>query len=137
MKTVVTLIFIALFNGVVFSQLENQDKIVAAYGQEWFDLMQTESQEVLVLLDKYAEHGFFVKKVSPGKYEEFTPITSVPLRSKDNLTISIAQFMQEYESENFNELRYNYFPQQDFQVYKLDGVDAIIYILPQNIVLSK
>jgi hypothetical protein len=99
--------------------------------------MKIESQEVLVLLDKYAEHGFFVKKVSPGKYEEFTPITSVPLRSKEDISISVAQFMQEYESENFNELRYNYFPQKDFQIYKLDGVDAIIYILPQDIILSK
>ena len=137
MKTVVTLIFIALFNGFLFAQVQNADKISEVYGQERMTQWSNENPSLITLMDKYISYGFMVKNVSEGKYSEFVPIETVPLNDKEGGSVSVAEFLEDFQSDNFNPLKYKFFPQKDFQIYKLDGVDAIIYILPQDIILSK
>ena len=137
MKTVVTLIFIALFNGILFSQLENQDKIIEVYGQEWYDKMQTDAPDLLVLMDKYVNHGFSVRKVSEGKYSEFEPMELIPLVGKTDSNITVEQFLLEASSPNFNPLKYEFFSTKDAQVFKLKDTNMIIYIIPQESILLK
>jgi hypothetical protein len=118
--------------------LQHADKIIEVYGQEWYDRMKNDAPDVLTLMDKYVDHGFFVRTVSEGKYEqEQEPIEIIPLTSKTNSYITVDQFMQEFESPNFNPLRYRYFSTKDAQVYKLKGVNKIIYIIPQEAILRK
>jgi hypothetical protein len=138
MKTQVLIFLLFLSTSAVFSQLQNEAKIEAVYGSEWLNRMKTDAPDLLVLMDKYVEQGFFVRTVSEGKYEqEQDPIDQIPLTSKSNEFISVEQFLTEVESDNFNPLRYRYFPTKEAQVYKLQGVNKIIYILPQEIILSK
>lgn len=138
MKRLITLVFVVLFNGIAFSQLNHSDKITEVYGQEWFDRMQVDAPDLLVLMDKYISHGFSVRTVSEGKYEtEQEPIEFIPLVGKTNETITVQQFIQESESPNFNPLRYQFFSTKDAQVYKLKGVNKIIYIIPQESILLK
>ena len=137
MKTVVTLLFATLFNCILFSQIVNSDKIIEFYGEERVAQWMNDDPSLLTLVDKYISYGFMVKTVSEGKYSEFTPLESVPLSAKTGGTVSVAEFLEDFQSDNFNPLKYKFFPQKDFQIYKLDGVDAIIYILPQDIILSK
>lgn len=122
-----------------FSQdLQHADKIIEIYGQEWYDLRRTENSDLLILMDKYVEHGFSVRTVSEGKYEqEQEPIEMIPLTSKTESYITVQQFMQEVESPNFNPLRYAFFSTKEAQVYKLKGVNKIIYIIPQESILLK
>lgn len=137
-KGVISLVFTFFLCGLTFSQLNHADKIKEVYGQEWFDRMQTDAPDLLVLMDKYISHGFSVRTVSEGKYEtELVPIEFVPLVSKTNESITVQQFMQEVESPNFNPLRYQFFSTKDAQVYKLKGVNKIIYIIPQESILLK
>lgn len=137
-KGVISLVFTFFLCGLTFSQLVHADKIKEVYGQEWFDRMQSDAPDLLVLMDKYVSHGFSVRTVSEGKYEaEQTPIETIPLVSKTNESITVQQFMQEVESPNFNPLRYQFFSTKDAQVYKLKGVNKIIYIIPQEAILLK
>lgn len=138
MKTLLLSFVMMLSCSTVFSQLRNEAKIEAVYGNEWLNRMKADAPDLLVLMDKYVEFGFSVRTVSEGKYEqEQTPIEQIPITSKGNEFISVEEFMQEADSEEFNPLRYNYFPTKEAQVYKLKGVNKIIYILPQEIILSK
>jgi hypothetical protein len=120
-----------------FTQIKNEDKISAIYGIEWLNQMKVNNPELLNLMDLYVEHGFKIEHISPGKYAEFIPLTTIPLTSKEGDEISIEQFIEESTQGDFNPLKYRFFPTLDIQVYKLDGYDAIIYILPQSTILSK
>ncbi len=134
-----TLFFLLLLgaNFCAFSQLKNEHKIEAVYGSDWLELMRSSNPELLTLLDKYAEHGFTIQETSSGKYAELNALNSIPLTSKTNEEISVEQFIIELNSQDFNPLRYRFFPTNEYQVLKLEGVNKIIYILPQEVILSK
>lgn len=118
------------------AQLLNENKIRSSYGDDYFTQLQTESPGVLTLIDKYIDHGFYVKDVDPGKYAELEAISEVPLRIKGAGSVTIEQFLQDVGSVNFNPLNYNYFPNNDVQIIKLFGTNKIIYILPQEVILA-
>lgn len=139
MKIVLTTLFIISSWGFVFSQqLDNSGKIIEVYGQEWYDRMQIDAPDLLVLMDKYIKHGFSVRTVSEGKYEnEQETLELIPLVGKSDESITIEQFLLEVASPNFNPLRYEFFSTKDAQVYKLKDVNKIIYIIPQESILLK
>lgn len=121
-----------------FAQLQHEDKIIEVYGQEWYDRMEVDAPDLLVLMDKYVEHGFSVRTVSEGKYDaELVPMEFIPLVSKSDTSITVEQFLLEAASPNFNPLKYRFFSTKDAQVYKLKGVNKIIYIIPQESILLK
>jgi hypothetical protein len=135
---IITLLLTFFVSSFSFSQdLQHADKIIEVYGQEWLDESELQNPALVTLLDKYVDHGFYVKNVSEGKYSEFTPIESVPLTVKGGGVVTVDEFLQDYESANFNPLKYQFFPGKDFQVIKLAGVNKIIYILPQDSILVK
>ena len=137
MKTVVTLLFVTLFNCILFSQIVNSDKIIEFYGEESVAKWMNDDPSLLTLVDKYISYGFMVKTISEGKYSEFTPLESVPLSAKEGGAVSVTEFLEDFQSTNFNPLKYKFFPTKDFQVFKLKDVNRIIYILPQETILLK
>lgn len=141
MKTLATAIVLLVLGNFAYSQqINNSQKIIEVYGQEWYDQELLVNPSALVLLDKYIDHGFKVKTVSPGKHDDdkiHAPISEVPLRSKTGETISVEQFVQESQSPDFNPLRYGYFPENKDHIYKLQGYDLIIYVYNQTTILSK
>jgi hypothetical protein len=120
-----------------FSQINNEGKIVESRGQEWYSRMQVDAPDLLILFDKYLSYGFNIRTVSEDKYAEFEPMEFVPLNTKNGGVVSVAEFLADVESPNFNPLDYNFFPTMEAQVYKLKGVNKIIYILPQDVILAK
>jgi hypothetical protein len=135
---IITLLLTLCVSSFSFSQdLQHADKIIEVYGQEWLEESEQNNPALVTLLDKYVNHGFYVKNVSEGKYSEFTPIESVPLLTKEGGAVTVQEFLQDYESTDFNPLKYKFFPGKDFQVIKLAGVNKIIYILPQDSILLK
>jgi hypothetical protein len=137
MKNFIVLTFLLFSTGTVFCQLINSDKITEIYGQEWLSETQTSNPALLTLMDKYITYGFNVKNVSEGKYAEFVPLEFVPLSAKEGGVVTVAEFLADFESANFNPLKYKFFPGKEFQVFKLKGVDKIIYLLPQESILLK
>jgi hypothetical protein len=118
-------------------ELTNEAKIVEVYGQEWLDARKVDQPDLLILMDKYISYGFMVHSVDEGKYSEIEAVESIPITSKVQQNLSIQQFLTEFESEGFNPLRYRFFPTTEYQIIRLAGINKIIYILPQDIILSK
>ena len=137
MKVVITSLFIVCLSNFSFSQLKNESKIVESRGQEWYSRMQTDAPDLLVLFDKYLTYGFNIRNVSEGKYAEFEPMEFIPLSDKNGGTVTVTEFLADAASSDFNPLDYNFFPTMEAQVYKLKGVNKIIYILPQDVILAK
>lgn len=128
MKSLVFTIIYFLSFQFSFSQVSTIENIKAFYGEEWYDKELRENPQFINILNLYIEKGFRVIDVSPGKYNELTPLTEIKLTSKTNQTISIQQFLTAYESGNFNPLVYQFLPTNETQVFKLEGFDKIIYI---------
>lgn len=136
MKTFLVLIVLS-FQFLALTQLKHESKIESVYGSDWLDRMKSENPELLTLMDKYIEFGFTIQETNEGKYSELNAILSIPLTSKSNEEISISQFIEELNSASFNPLRYRFFPTKEYQIFKLNGENKIIYILPQELILSK
>ena len=139
MKILLTTLFLVSFSWIGLSQqVGNSAKIIEVYGQEWYNRMEVDAPDLLVLMDKYVDHGFSVRTVSEGKYDaELVPLEFIPIVSKTDTSITVEQFLLEAASPNFNPLRYQFFSTKDAQVYKLKGVNKIIYIIPQESILLK
>lgn len=136
MKALLILLLISV-QIYVCAQIKHESKIESVYGSDWLDRMKSENPELLTLMDKYIEFGFIIQETSEGKYSEINAIHSIPLTSKNNEEISISQFIEELNSANFNPLRYRFFPTKEYQIFKLNGENKIIYILPEELILSK
>ena len=131
------LVIVTLSSTCAYSQqFQHQEKLVEFYGQQRYDELLQVDPALLNLLDNYVDHGFYVKNVSPGKYAEFTPIQYVPLADKNGDSVSISDFLLDYNSQNFNPLKYAYFPIEQVQIFKMEGVDKIIYILPYSSIIQ-
>lgn len=128
MKKLIFSVALILNFQLSYAQVSSSEKIKLFYGDEWYNRENTENQQFILLLKNYIEKGFKVEDVSLGKYMELSPLTEIKLANKTNQTISIQEFLSDYESENFNPLVYQFFPANETQVYKLEGIDKVIYI---------
>ena len=137
MKTYLSILFLFFSSLILFGQAMNQEKIVAVYGQDWYDRELSENKQMIDLLNEYINHGFLIKTVSEGKYSEFSQMAYIPLVSKDNDSVSVVQFLNDSEQIGFNPLKYRFFPTHENQVFKLAGVNKIIYIKPIDFLINK
>jgi len=137
-KFFLVLIIILNFYTNLFGQnSSNQEKIISIYGQEWYDRELSVNKPMIDLLNEYIKNGFTIENVTEGKYYEFAPISFIPLVSKNNDSISVEHFLLEYQMQGFNPLKYRFFPTHENQVFKLAGVDKIIYIKPLDFLINK
>jgi hypothetical protein len=126
------------FFAVAFGQNNsNKEKIVAVYGQDWYERELSVNKQMIDLLNQYITNGFTIENVTEGKYYEFAPISFIPLVSKNNDSISVEHFLLEYQMQGFNPLKYRFFPTHENQVFKLAGVDKIIYIKSIDFLMKK
>lgn len=137
MKTYLSILFLFFSSLILFGQATNQEKIVAVYGQDWYDRELSENKQMIDLLNEYINHGFLIKTVSEGKYSEFSQMAYIPLISKENDSVSVVQFLNDSEQIGFNPLKYRFFPTHENQVFKLAGVNKIIYIKPIDFLINK
>ncbi len=128
MKKSIFLLNFIFFSFSALSQLSAEAKIKNHFGVDWYDREVLENNQWIEILKVYVTEGFKLISIQQGKYNELTPINEVKLNSKSNEAISIQQFINEYESENFNPLQYQFFPTIETQIIKLDGINKVIYI---------
>jgi hypothetical protein len=137
-KFFLALIIILNFYSNLFGQnSSNQEKIIAIYGQEWYDRELSVNKPMIDLLNEYIKNGFTIQSVSEGKFNEFVPISFIPLVSKNNDSISVEQFLLDAQTQDFNPLKYRFFPNNENQVFKLAGENKIIYIKSIYLLTSK
>ncbi len=137
MKTYLSILFLFFSSLILFGQATNQEKIVAVYGQDWYDRELSENNQMIDLLNEYIKNGFTIQNISEGKFNEFVPISFIPLVSKNNDSISVEQFLLDVQTQDFNPLKYRFFPTHENQIFKLAGVNKIIYIKPIDFLINK
>jgi len=135
MKTLIK-IFLFLSSSIVYSQ-NNYSKISEVYGNEWVDYqLSSNNEELLVFLSNYSRKGFLVEEVDGVKYNDLNSLEWIPITSKQEDSISVNDFIAEYQSESFNPLRYKFLPHKEEQLFKLKGINYIIRIRTQDFILN-
>ncbi len=139
LKTLLCIVVVILISNTnsFAQQFQHEDKIIAFYGQQRFSEFQQNNPALIDLLDNYIDHGFYVQDVNADKYSEFLPLQNIALASKNGDYTSINDFLADYGTPEFNPLNYAFFPTSEVQVFKLEGVNKIIYILPQSAIVSQ
>lgn len=136
MKKLLTLCALLTCTFSIFGQTDGSSMIIAAYGQSHYNEMSATNPGQIELLEKFALQGFHVV-LTNNKYETFTELTEIPLRSKSNGTVSIQDFLQAYDSGSFNPLMYGFFPGPETQVFKLHDTDRVVIIDGQSSILAQ
>lgn len=103
-------------------------KIISIYGNDWYQSRLQENSSILKLFDNYISNGFSVEEILPEKYQDEKALKEIPLVSKNNQTISIDEFLINYQNQDFNPLKYKFFPQKEEQLYFLKDQNKIIRI---------
>lgn len=130
------LLAVLLTAGVLsFAQTSAEQKVIDVYGQGYFNQMSTSDPGHILMLKKYAEFGL---KVVPAnaKYASAPLLTDIPLRAKAHSTITVPQFLTEYNGGSFNSLEYGLFPSSEVQVYRLSGTSFVLIIEQQRTILE-
>jgi hypothetical protein len=135
MKSILFL-FLLLIPSLLYTQ-NNYSQIIEVYGNEWVDnQISTNNEELLVFLSNYSQKGIIVEEVDEFKFNDANSLEWIPLTSKQQDSISVNQFMSEFQSESFNPLKYQFLPQKEEQLFKLKGVNYIIRIKNQGFILN-
>lgn len=135
MKSILFL-FLLLVPSLLYTQ-NNYSQIIEVYGNEWVDnQIATNNEELLVFLSNYSQKGIIVEEVDEFKFNDANSLEWIPLTSKQQDSISVNQFMSEFQSGSFNPLKYQFLPQKKEQLFKLKGVNYIIRIKNQEFILN-
>lgn len=117
-----------------FSQSDHS-KIIEAYGQERYQTLLNTNPGMIELLDAYIDKG--VKLIDMHeKYANEAQISSIALRSKSSLSISVEEFVEIFESETFNPLNYSFFPKDAIQIFVLGSTNKVLVIDSQKNLLN-
>jgi hypothetical protein len=121
-------IFFVVLSTFVYSQTSTEQKIIAAYGENWYNTEKIENPGQISILTKYVESGFKVMDVSTTKFADQPQTSQIPLRSKGADFLSVQDFFNMYNQPDFNPLLLGYFPTHQVQIIKLANVSKVIYI---------
>jgi hypothetical protein len=135
MKTLITALTLSLSAAFSFAQ-DNSAKIIEAYGQAEYDQMSISNPGRVTLLNKFVEYGLEIKDTDP-KYNSQVELSEIKLRSKVESSIPVSDFIQDFNSSDFNPLEYSFLPGNETKVYRLAGTNKILIIHSQQSILSK
>ena len=107
---------------------DSQSKIIDVYGEDWYQSRLNESNSILLLLDKYIKFGFKLEDIIQEKYDDSNALIEIEKSDKSGLRISIDAFLEDYNSTNFNVLKYLFFPSEEEQIIFLKDKLKIIRI---------
>lgn len=136
MKKTITCFFVVLTT-LVYSQTSTEQKIIAAYGENWYNTEKIDNPGQISILTKYIENGFKVMDVSTTKFADQPQISQIPLRSKGADFLSVEDFLNLYSQPDFNPLLLGYFPTNQVQIIKLANVSKVIYVESIDTLLNR
>lgn len=128
------IVFATIFH--TFSQ-ETYQKVLVMHSQAEIDEMLVSAPQQLDFLKKYADEAIEVFESEDPKFlNSVVQLTEIPLRSKTGETITVAEFLEEYNSGNINALKYAFFSKQIDQVFHLVGTNKNILIVSTSKILN-
>lgn len=117
-----------------FSQTSHS-QIIEAYGQERYQTLLNTNPGMIELLEAYVDHG--VKLIDMNdKYLDRVPVNNIHLRSKSSESITVEEFIELFETEEFNPLNYSFFPNDSLQVFVLGATNKVLIIESQKNLLN-
>lgn len=132
MRTCIIYVAALLCASVSYGQMTAAEKVKEIYGEQTCIEMETSNPGMLDVLEKYADHGIEVKPSTHGKYSNAELLTSIKLRGKVENSVSITEFLEDYDGGDFNPLKYEFFPSMKTEVYRLEGTTRLLVIKGQS-----
>lgn len=126
-----TLLLLLFISTLSFAQTTD-DKIIAVYGQEMYDKNVQSNPGLINYFRDYIENDGMSLQVYNPKYSNAPVLTQIPLRGKNESSISISEFMDAVNSSSFNPLIYDFLPRNEVQIFRLQGVNKVIVIKNQK-----
>ena len=109
----------ALYFTSIVSGQTNQ-KMIEAFGQEKVSAMKEGNPGLYEIYDAYSNQGIELINTYIEKYESADEMPIIKSRSTGS-EILLKDFLIEFESADFNILKYTLFPTRQIQIYKLDS----------------
>ena len=108
------------------------EKIIAVYGQEMYDQNVQSNPGLIAYFRNYIENdGMSLKDFNP-KYSNEPTLSQIPLRGKSESSISISEFVNAINAADFNPLMYDFLPQNEVQIFRLQGFNKVLVIKNQK-----
>jgi hypothetical protein len=126
-----TLLLLFFISTLSFAQTTD-DKIIAVYGQQMYDQNVQSNAGLINYFRDYIENDGMSLQVYNPKYSNAPVLTQIPLRGKNESSISISEFMDAVNSSSFNPLIYDFLPRNEVQIFRLQGVNKVIVIKNQK-----
>lgn len=135
MKRNLTFLFILFVSTIIYSQNNPTSKLLVIYSQEQIEYLEDTNPQLLNYYMNFAEKGMKVETIVDDKYLTEIPQLSVITlhKMKSDASelieeISVQEFLNDYNSSEFNPLKYNLYPKQKRAYYYLAGTDKILII---------
>ena len=126
-----TLLLLLFLSTLSYAQTTDE-KIIAVYGQEMYDQNVQSNPGLIAYFRNYIENdGMSLKDFNP-KYSNEPTLSQIPLRGKSESSISISEFVNAINAADFNPLMYDFLPQNEAQIFRLQGFNKVLVIKNQN-----
>lgn len=126
-----TLLLLLFLSTMSYAQTTDE-KIIAVYGQEMYDQNVQSNPGLIAYFRNYIENdGMSLKDFNP-KYSNEPTLSQIPLRGKSESSISISEFVNAINAADFNPLMYDFLPQNEVQIFRLQGFNKVLVIKNQK-----
>lgn len=110
----------------MFGFSQNSDSlIVDVYGQANYLKWKSTDPALITLMKNYILEGISIQE-SNEKYNDSPMISQVKLKSKEESFVTIEEFLLDFNSHDFNPLKYEFFPNNSVQIFRIPGNKIIV-----------
>lgn len=99
---------------------QSNQKMIDAFGQEKVSTMKSNNPGLYEIYDAYSQHGVELISTYIEKYESADEMPIIKSRSAGS-EVLLKDFLIDFESTDFNILKYTLFPSRQIQIYKLES----------------
>lgn len=127
-----SILLLLLFMSTLSYAQTTDEKIIAVYGQEMYDQNVQSNPGLINYFRGYIENdGMSLQDYNP-KYSNAPTLSQIPLRGKSESSISISEFVNAMNAADYNPLMYDFLPQNEVQIFRLQGFNKVLVIKNQK-----
>ncbi len=117
-----------------FSFAQNNDaQIQEVFGEAYLTDIKTSNPGLYSYFSNFCENGIRIEETMHEKYADAPVLNQIPLRNSEKSFISIEEFIADYNSSEFNPLKYLFTPAFETQVFRLGSTSYVVFIDSQNL----
>lgn len=138
MRFLIVLTAFFLSGNLAFGQNAHLEESVAeVYSQEYAEKLKNSNPGGYEYLMKVSEHALLLDQNPHPKYQSAEILSEIPLRSKSGEVVSIQEFLNDYNSSNFNALKYDFMPEKGVQIFRLAGTNHVLFVRTRSFVMNQ